>query len=58
MAAQAAQADSEPHRVTLVVRDLQDRLEWEDWWWQKITECFPTLSQSDRVYVPNTETGK
>ena len=54
----ATQADSEPHRVTLVVRDLQDRLEWEDWWWQNITECFPTLSQSNRVYVPNTETGK
>ena len=40
---------------TLTVADLEDRLEWEDWWRAQIEECFPTFVRCHRVkfHYPN-----
>ncbi|TFK78220.1 hypothetical protein K466DRAFT_607193 [Polyporus arcularius HHB13444] len=40
-----------PCRAGLVVQDLGDRLEWKNWWWNAVAECFPTLTRWDRLYV-------
>ena len=42
---------ADPCRATLVVSDLGDRLEWEDWWRARIGECFPTLATWKRLNV-------
>ena len=42
---------ADPCRATLVVSDLGDRLEWEDWWRARIGECFPTLAEWKRLNV-------
>ncbi|TFK79645.1 hypothetical protein K466DRAFT_592291 [Polyporus arcularius HHB13444] len=46
--------ETDPCRAGLVVNDLGDRLEWEDWWWTAIAECFPMLSRWKRLYVHPT----
>ncbi len=37
--------ETDPCRAGLVVQDLGDRFEWEDWWRKAVAECFPTLSR-------------
>ncbi|RDX43204.1 hypothetical protein OH76DRAFT_1488011 [Lentinus brumalis] len=49
--------ETNPCRAGLVVTDLGDRLEWEDWWRQAVAECFPTLSRWKRLYVFPTHGG-
>ncbi|RDX49083.1 hypothetical protein OH76DRAFT_1403985 [Lentinus brumalis] len=46
--------ETDPCRAGLVVQDLGDRLEWEDWWRAVVGECFPTLSRWRRLYVHPT----
>ncbi len=41
--------ETDPCRAGLVVRDLGDRLEWEDWWRTAVAECFPMLSRWKRL---------
>ncbi len=43
--------ETDPCRAGLVVQDLVDRLEWEDWWWEAVAECFPMLSRWNRLSV-------
>ncbi|RDX43243.1 hypothetical protein OH76DRAFT_1488026 [Lentinus brumalis] len=50
--------ETDPCRAGLVVQDLGDRFEWEDWWRKAVAECFPTLSRWKRLYVYPTHTVK
>ncbi|RDX43215.1 hypothetical protein OH76DRAFT_1488014 [Lentinus brumalis] len=47
--------EPDPCRAGLVVENLGDRLEWEDWWRTAVAECFPTLSRWNRLYVYATQ---
>ncbi|TFK77986.1 hypothetical protein K466DRAFT_592941, partial [Polyporus arcularius HHB13444] len=49
--------ETDPCRAGLVVNDLGDRFEWEDWWWEAVAECFPRLSRWKRLYVHTTHAG-
>ncbi len=48
-------SETDPCRSGLVVQDLGDRLEWEDWWRTAMADCFPTLSRWNRLYVYPTQ---
>ena len=50
--------DQDPCMVTVVVRDLGDRLDWEDWWSTQMVGCFPTFSTWNRLVVQVTHAGE
>lgn len=52
-----ATLDTDPCLVTVVIRDLGDRLDWEDWWSTQIVGCFPTFSTWNRLVVQVTHAG-
>ncbi|RDX43751.1 hypothetical protein OH76DRAFT_1183234 [Lentinus brumalis] len=43
--------ETDPSQARLLVADLGDRLEWEDWWREAVSECFPMLSRWKRLYL-------
>ncbi|RPD58122.1 hypothetical protein L226DRAFT_573259 [Lentinus tigrinus ALCF2SS1-7] len=54
---EAPQQDVDPCLVTVVVRDLGDRLDWEDWWSAQMVGCFPTFSTWNRLVVQVVHAG-
>ncbi len=52
-----ASPDADPCLVTVVIRDLRDRLGWEDWWSTQMVGCFPTFSTWNRLVVQVTHAG-
>ena len=50
--------EEDPCMVTVVVRDLGDRLDWEDWWSTQMVGCFPTFSTWNRLVVQVTHAGE